>query len=61
MPDAEVQVQTFDEVHFTVTVASKSFAGLSVLKQHKKVMDLFATELADNSIHALSVKTIVVQ
>lgn len=59
MPDAEVQVETLDEVHFSVVVASEAFVGLSMLKQHKKVLDLFADELADNSIHALSVKTIV--
>lgn len=59
MPDAEVQVETLDEVHFFVVVTSTAFAGLTMIKQHKKVLDLFEKELADNSIHALSVKTII--
>ncbi len=61
LPDADVQVETPDEVHFSVAVTSAAFQGLTMLKQHKLVMDLFRAELADNSIHALSVKTKVAE
>lgn len=52
-----VQVDSADNVHFYVTVVSADFADLSKIKQHKLVKDLFVAQFADESIHAMSLKT----
>lgn len=46
-----------DNVHFSVTVVSREFEGLSRIKQHRQVMAIFQEELADERLHALSLKT----
>jgi stress-induced morphogen len=43
--------------HFHVTVASRSFAGLTLVEQHKLVYDALAEPLADGTIHELRIKT----
>lgn len=43
--------------HIRAIVVSPEFQGLPLLKQHKKVLDLFADEINSNEVHALSVKT----
>ncbi len=53
---AEVDVQTADEVHFSVQVRASAFDGLSRVQQHRLVMDIFDGELG-GSIHALALKT----
>jgi len=40
----------------TLTVVSTAFEKLPLIKRHKLVNKVFAKELADGSIHALSVK-----
>lgn len=56
IPGASAEVLTADEVHFDVTVRASAFEGLSRIKQHRLVMDLFAGELG-GAIHALALKT----
>ena len=43
-------------VKIRLTIVSTTFRGVSLLKRHRLLNDIFATELQDNSIHALSVK-----
>jgi len=56
LPDAEVDVNGSDGVHFEAVVRSASFAGKSTLQRHRLV---YATlgELMGNEIHALGLRT----
>ncbi len=45
--------------HWEVRVASHQFAGLSRIKQHQLIMDLFSPELKSGELHALAIKTII--
>jgi stress-induced morphogen len=59
-PDAaelSVEDRTGTGDHFQVTVADPSFAGLSLLDQHRRVNEALAGQLADGSIHELRIKT----
>ena len=59
-PDAgelDVQDRTGTGDHFQVTVASPSFAGLSLIDQHRLVNEALAGPLADGTIHELRIKT----
>ena len=44
--------------HIRAIVVSPKFAGLSLLQQHKLVLDLFTQEISSNEVHALTVKTL---
>lgn len=52
-----VVAESADNVHFYITVVSTAFDGISKMKQHKMVLDLFREPIADERIHALSLKT----
>ena len=59
-PDAtelDVRDRTGGGDHFQVTVASPSFAGLSLVEQHRLVYAALATPLADGRIHELRIST----
>ena len=59
-PDAselDVQDRTGTGDHFQVTVASPTFAGLSLIDQHRLVNEALAGPLADGTIHELRIKT----
>ena len=59
-PDAaelRVEDRTGGGDHFQVTVASPSFAGLSLLDQHRRVNEALAEPLRDGTIHELRIKT----
>ena len=56
IPGAAAEVRTHDEVHFDVVVRADAFQGLSRVRQHRLVMDIFAGELG-GAIHALALKT----
>ncbi len=45
--------------HFRVEVAYAGFAGKSRVDQHRMVYDAVRAELADGSIHALSLSTTI--
>ena len=57
LPDAHVQVQGDDGVHFEATVVSAAFAGKLPLARHRMV---YATlgELMAREIHALALTTL---
>ena len=57
LPDAHVQVQGDDGVHFEATVVSAAFAGKLPLARHRMV---YATlgELIGREIHALALTTL---
>lgn len=56
-PGSVVDVISDDNVHFSVVVESKLFAGLSRIEQHQHVMKLFDAELKSGELHALQLKT----
>ncbi|ANB17715.1 BolA family protein [Dokdonella koreensis] len=57
LPDAQVQVQGPDGVHFEALVVSPAFAGKLPLARHRMV---YATlgDLMGGAIHALSLRTL---
>ncbi len=57
IPCEFVLVESADNVHFYATVVSTAFQGITKIKQHKIVKNLFTEQFADDSIHALSLKT----
>lgn len=58
LPDAEVIVNGDDGEHFDAYVTSPSFAGKSLLAQHKMVYATLGTSF-EGALHALSLKTAV--
>ena len=58
-PDASVDVvdRTGGGDHSHVTVGSTTFAGLSLVEQHRLVNRALAEPLADGSIHELRITT----
>ncbi len=60
LPDAQIELVDLagDNDHWQVSVTSNAFAGESKVKQHKMVYDAFGTDMG-TTLHALSVKTIV--
>ncbi len=57
MPDAQVQVEGEDGVHFEATIVSEAFRGKMPLARHRMV---YATlgDLMGGAIHALALKTV---
>ncbi len=51
-----VVVESNDDVHFTATVVSEKFEGLSRVARHQAVMALLQADLNSGKIHALSLK-----
>ena len=47
---------TGDAVKISITIVSTTFNGVPLIKRHRMLNEIFATELKDNSVHALSVK-----
>lgn len=56
-----VLAESADNVHFYITVVSADFEGQTKIKQHKMVKELFTAQFADESIHAMSLKTLTPQ
>jgi stress-induced morphogen len=59
LPDAVVQTNdrtgTLD--HYNISVASASFAGKSLLDQHRMVYEALSAALKDGRLHAIELKT----
>jgi stress-induced morphogen len=53
---AEVQDLTGGGDHFRATVVSSHFSGLSRIEQHRRVYEVFGTDIG-GPIHALSLST----
>ncbi len=62
-PDGAVDVTdlTGTEDHYSVYISSKKFKGLSRIQCHKQVMDVFGPELKTGEVHALTIRTEVIQ
>ena len=56
IPGALAEVSGADGQHFSATVTAPEFAGLSRIQQHRRVMDVFGSELGGR-IHALALST----
>ncbi|HEC75376.1 MAG TPA: BolA/IbaG family iron-sulfur metabolism protein [Methylophaga aminisulfidivorans] len=57
LPDAQVEVLGDDGQHFDARVISASFAGKSLVQQHKMVKETLGDKFTNGEIHALSLKT----
>lgn len=57
LPLDNVYVMTEDNSHFQVIAVSEMFADLSRVKKQQAVYAPLAELIANNSIHALSIKT----
>ena len=58
IPDADVQLQDLagDNNHFSATITSSKFKGLSKIEQHKLVYKSLRGKMG-NELHALSLNT----
>ena len=58
IPDAIIEIEDIrgDENHYSATVISKSFQGMSKINQHKMVYDSLQGKMG-NELHALMLKT----
>ncbi len=54
LPEAEVTVNTADEVHFESTVVAPQFAGMRTLARHQMVYAALGGRMG-GEIHALSI------
>jgi stress-induced morphogen len=63
LPDAEVGIsdRTGTMDHFNVIVRSKAFRGKTLLEQHRLVYGALQDALADGRVHAVELKTVVVE
>ena len=57
LPDADVQVFGDDGQHFDARVVCPSFAGKTLVQQHKMVKETLGDKFTSGEIHALSLKT----
>jgi stress-induced morphogen len=59
LPDAHVEVQdlTGGGDHYQALVVSEAFVGKKLVQQHQLIYRALRTELANESIHALALKT----
>lgn len=58
--DAEIELSTLDGVHYSAVVKSKAFVGHSRLEQHRMVMKALEDVISSNEVHALQLKTMVI-
>lgn len=58
-PESYIEINDLagDDNHFSVTIRSKKFIGLSRIEQHKMVYEALGKKMG-NELHALSIKTI---
>lgn len=57
LPGAEVQVLGDDGQHFEAIVTSPTFAGKSLIEQHRMVKATLGDKFSSGELHALSLKT----
>lgn len=58
IPGATVLVQGDDGRHFSATVVSESFAGLSPVKKQQLVYATINPQIASGAIHAITLQTL---
>lgn len=63
LPDARVDIvdRTGTMDHFNVTVRSGAFAGKGLIEQHQLVYGALKDALKDGRVHAVELKTIVLE
>ena len=59
IPDAEIDIQDLagDENHYSATIKSKIFSGISKIEQHKLVYKALDGKMG-NELHALQLNTV---
>jgi acid stress-induced BolA-like protein IbaG/YrbA len=57
LPDAQVDVMGDDGQHFDAIVVSPSFAGKTLIQQHKMVKATLGDRFNTGELHALGLKT----
>lgn len=59
-PDCDVAIMdvTGAQSNFDIRIATSAFEGMSRIKQHQAIMNVFDSELKSGEIHALSIKAI---
>ena len=60
LPEAQVQVESDDNTHFTARVVSRDFAGKRTLARHQLVYAALGA-LVGREIHALSIQALTPQ
>jgi len=63
IPDAKIHINGIRGTHnhLEITVASDSFAGLSLIEQHQKIMDVLKAPLGTRVLHAVKLKTLLLK
>ena len=56
IPGASARVEGA-EAHFSAVVVAKAFEGKTRIEQHQMIYALFRDEMANQTIHALALKT----
>lgn len=56
LPDAQVQVASDDNTHFSARIVSEAFAGKRTLQRHQLVYAALGARMG-NEIHALTMQT----
>lgn len=56
IPGATARVEGAD-AHFDALVVAPAFEGKTRIEQHRMIYDLFRDEMANQTIHALALKT----
>lgn len=57
LPGADVEVLGDDGQHFDAIVVSSTFAGKSLIEQHRMVKATLGDKFSSGELHALSLKT----
>ena len=58
LPDARVEVQGADGVHFEAVIVSESFRGKLPLARHRMVYATLGDRISTGEIHALALTTL---
>ncbi len=59
LPEAQVNVQSDDNTHFSAVIVSDAFAGKRTLQRHQIIYAALGARMG-NEIHALSMRTLTV-
>ena len=57
LPDAEVTIQSDDNIHFFADIKSATFQNKSRVQQSQIIYSLLDPYIKNNQIHAISLKT----
>lgn len=58
LKESKAIINSEDGVHFSATIISPAFTGLSRIQKQQLVYSVLQSKIADNSIHAISMKTL---